>query len=63
VRILVGRAGIPEYWIVDAESESVEVFRRPARDGYGETRRVGRDDTVAPAAFSDVTIRPGSLFA
>ncbi|MBI1735450.1 MAG: Uma2 family endonuclease [Candidatus Rokubacteria bacterium] len=62
-RDLYARAGIAEYWIVDTDAETVEVFRRPAAGGYGETRRMTRDDTIAPSAFPDVTIRVGDLFA
>lgn len=59
---LDARAGIREYWIIDTDAETVDAFRRPAAAGYGETRGITRDDTIAPSAFPDVTIRVRDLF-
>lgn len=53
---LYARAGIPEYWILDAEAETVEVCREPTADGYRVVRRLGREEVVAPLALVDVTI-------
>ena len=33
---IYGRAGVPEYWIVDTRGRQVLVFRKPRRTGYGE---------------------------
>ena len=35
---LYGRAGVPEYWIVDTRGRQVLVFRKPRRTGYGEMK-------------------------
>src|SRR5712692_10456735 len=36
------RAGIPEYWIVDANTETLEVHRSPSGERYTEARRTAR---------------------
>lgn len=41
-----GRAGIPEYWVVDLANEVIEVFRRPEADGYAERIRHRRGDVL-----------------
>lgn len=56
------RAGIPEYGIVDTSSETIEAFSAPGRAGYRDTRRIARDELVAPAAFPDVRISAAELF-
>jgi Uma2 family endonuclease len=33
---IYARAGISEYWILDVESESLEVYREPTGDSYGQ---------------------------
>ena len=48
-------AGVPEVWIVDLDGGAVEAYRDPAGPGYRIARRAGRNDSVAPAAFPDVT--------
>jgi Uma2 family endonuclease len=60
---LYARGGVPEYWIVDTEAESVETFQTPTGDGYRDTRRITRDGIVAPAAFPDLAISVAELFA
>ena len=50
-------AGIPEVWIVNLVEERIEVYRQPAGDGYALHSVHVRGDTVAPAAFPDVTLR------
>ncbi len=35
------RAGIPEVWVVDLHARAIDVYRRPAADGYGEHQHVG----------------------
>lgn len=51
---LYSRAGIPETWLVDLESELVEVYRNPCSKGYSEIQRAVRGRGLAPQAFPDV---------
>lgn len=51
------RTEVPEVWIVNREADAIEVFRQPARDGYGERFSRGRGEHIAPAAFPDVRLR------
>ena len=61
---LYAAAGIPEYWVVDCVTESVEVHRMPHADGYGETVRLAEPTaTVALHAFPDVVLTLAEIFA
>jgi Uma2 family endonuclease len=54
---LYAEAGVREYWIVDLESEHVEVHREPAGGRFQHVERIDRDGRLAPAAFPDFVIR------
>ena len=60
---LYAEAGIPEYWIVDAAAELIEIHRQPDDQGYRERRRVTGDAVVSPQAFPDVTLTLAEIFA
>jgi Uma2 family endonuclease len=54
---LYARNGIPEYWVVDLNTDTVLVYRGPRPDGTwaaSETRR--RGDTLAVAALPGVAV-------
>ena len=53
---LYARAGIREYWIVDLQGEAIEVYRQPEETRYADARRVGREGTVSPTAFPEITL-------
>ncbi len=53
---LYARHGVRELWVVDLSAELVEVYRRPAREGYGEVRQLRRGDAIAPEALSDFRV-------
>lgn len=53
-----GRAGIPEYWVVDLEREALIVFRRPEEGGYAERIRHSRGDDLAVRALPDLEPLP-----
>ena len=44
--LLYAKEGIQEYWIVNLEEESLEVYRQPGPDGYAETMTLQRGDEV-----------------
>ena len=59
---LYARAGVPEYWIVDATTEMLDVFRSASGDVFAEHLHPARGETVAPLAFPDVVIPIDSIF-
>lgn len=52
---IYARADIPEYWIVNLEGRTVEVYSSPDGDRYAEVRRVSAGE-LRPAAILDVAI-------
>ncbi|MEI9851169.1 MAG: Uma2 family endonuclease [Sphingomonas sp.] len=50
-----GRAGVANYWVVDAVARVVQIMRRPGTDGYGE-REVVRFGDALPVPCTDATI-------
>ena len=59
---LYARAGIPEYWIVDAKTETLEIYRAPAGDQYAERQQPSRGSSIAPLAFPDASISIDAIF-
>jgi Uma2 family endonuclease len=59
---LYAEAGVPEYWVVDASTEAIEVYRDPAADGYREVTRVTGEGAVSPAAFPGVRLPLAKIF-
>ena len=55
--------GIPEYWVVDCISQSVEIHRMPAADGYRDVHRVEGGESVSLQAFPDVALPFAEIFA
>lgn len=45
-RPVYARAGIPEYWILDVDSGTLEVYREPRADGYGQRQLLRLGDVV-----------------
>ena len=48
------RAGLPEVWIVDLTTKTVEICHSPLEGAYTQRTIVGRESTIAPQAFPDV---------
>ncbi len=59
---LYARAGIPEYWIVDASAETLEVYRAPSGERYMDHRRLARGESVAPLAFPEAALAVDAIF-
>jgi Uma2 family endonuclease len=51
---LYAQAGLPEAWLVDLNSDTISVFRRPSPQGYQEVRQYRRGDEISPEAFPAV---------
>ena len=60
---LHARAGIPEYWIIDASAGMLEVYRSPSGERYTDHRNFARGESVAPLAFPDAVIPIDAIFA
>ena len=60
---LYAEAGILEYWVVDCNAETVEVYRDPAAGGYRQSQRVAGHAVLAPQAFPDVELSLTDIFA
>jgi Uma2 family endonuclease len=52
---LYARAGISEFWLVDLDSQRVELHRRPVAARYVDVRLPARSEPFSPLAFPDVT--------
>jgi len=44
-----------ETWLVDLNSATLFVYRRPSPEGYQDVRAYRRGESVSPAAFPDVS--------
>ncbi len=55
------RARIPEYWILDLNSETLEVCRHPERDTYTERRILKAADRLAPLAAPGQSVTVSDL--
>jgi Uma2 family endonuclease len=62
---LYARFRVPEYWVVNVEAETVEVFTEPRpRSGiYGSLRTVGKRDTLVSESLPEVTLPVRNLFS
>jgi Uma2 family endonuclease len=54
-------AGIPQYWIVDPRTPSIEVFDLDADGNYQLAARAEGDGSVTVAAPLSVTVSPVAL--
>ena len=59
---LYARAGIPEYWIVDANAEALEIYRSPSGERYAEQRHAAREERVAPLAIPEAALLVAAIF-
>ncbi|MFN8632348.1 MAG: Uma2 family endonuclease [Chloroflexota bacterium] len=55
-RLMYARAGIPDYWIVDLDSDRLEVYREPSPRGYRSAALLSRGNTVSPLFAPDIAI-------
>jgi Uma2 family endonuclease len=60
---LYARAGIPEFWLCLATEGAVEIYRRPAVDGYADVTVHDAGQAVSSLAFPDVSFAVTDFFA
>ena len=60
---LYARAGIEEVWIVNVPARQIEVYREPNYLNYSATTILQPGRAASPAAFPDISIAVGELFA
>ena len=53
---LYAEAGIPEVWIVDLQTQNVEVYRQPVERTYSVTETYTPADRLSSQAFPDASI-------
>lgn len=58
---LYARAGIQECWVLDLNARRLLVHRQPTPDGYQEITAYGEDESVAPLARPEISVRVGHL--
>jgi Uma2 family endonuclease len=59
---MYARANIPEYWVVDVNSQRVFVHRYPTADRYPTISVLTVEDMIAPLAFPDTSIAIQAFF-
>jgi len=62
LRLYAG-AGIPEYWVIDCVTESIEVHRTPGAGGYLDVSRIAGAATVTLQGFPEVALTTAEIFA
>lgn len=58
---IYAQAGVPEYWIVDVKTATVEVRTHPTPDGYLRVARLGRGDALRPTRLEGIAIPVAEL--
>ncbi len=59
---LYARHGIPEVWLVALRQRRIDVFRRPAEDGYQEILRLGHGERISPSLAPEASVRAADLW-
>lgn len=60
---LYARRGVPEYWVVNAAEEQIEVHRGPYEGSWGSRMVHGAGDTLEPLLLPGVRVDVGALLA
>jgi Uma2 family endonuclease len=56
-------AGVSEYWVVNIPDRTIEVHTEPSRGAYTRLTPYRAGQRLSPAAFADVVVDVGDLFA
>ena len=60
---LYARHGVPEVWILDLDTERLEIYREPAAGGYRRKLERSGAESIAPVALPTVTLEVRAIFA
>ncbi len=60
---LYANHGLPELWLIDLNSERIELHRAPAEDGYRRIVRPANTESISPQALPDVVLSLSKLWA
>jgi Uma2 family endonuclease len=60
---LYAAAGVAEYWVIDANVDSIVVHLDPSPDGYRSIKTYGRFDRLAPRAFPSLVFSLDEVLA
>jgi len=55
------RAGIPEFWILDLNGETLEICSRPEQGGYAQRQVLARGEQVIPGAGNGAAVTVEAL--
>jgi Uma2 family endonuclease len=58
---LYARFGIPEYWLVNLEDSTIEVYRQPGAGAYGEKTVARRGDVLRPVNLEGIAVNVGEV--
>ena len=58
---LYARAGLPEYWVIDAESRVIHQMWAPADEAYGERREVTFGEVLEAGTIAGLKVETGRL--
>ncbi len=59
---LYARSGIPEYWVMNLQTNELVVFKNLTADGY-QSKTAFSDGSISPLAFPDISIDIPRLFS
>ena len=60
--MLYAQAGVQDYWVVDLNSSSIEVCRKPKGRHYADRAIFGKGELVRPVAAPRLKLAVGQLF-
>lgn len=60
---LYAQTGIPEYWVIDTDGESLILHREPTSEGYQQVTTLKVTDSLSPLSVPAISFALSELFA